>query len=551
MRHSSSFIKMNVSFYLCILMMFHIHHLFAQDTSKKQTVEIISSYKPVYREMVKQNLPASPLPPSTDKINYQYNLPVWPLGLSFQPSTLKPLSMKPDSIPVIATHYLKLGYGNYFSPNMGAGVSFGVGKPLSVQLRADHFSQRSNMRVQQFSHTAAEANITAKGNRHEWNGSLSYQRQAYWLYADDSTLNAAKDDSLRKPYQTAGFQLGWRNLKEGNIPIFYHPSVRASLFYDGRSSEKNMDLRLPLVLKTGATISVLFQGNVDLTYFRPKDSATYSNHIYSIHTAFAIDKHNWKLQAGVMPVWDRQSFFVLPKITTELRLDDDKLYAYLGWEGSVQKNNYQYLVSINPWINQPLMQFNTRKQDLYLGVKGTAADLIQFKLQLGLLQYRDQLLFDNSRKLSVFEILQENRLQAIQTKGEIVYRKDEQLEAKASVELNRFYGQRTETAPWHMIPVQVNASVSWKPIQKLQLRSQLFAWRGALYRDSLTGVKKRLEPVFDLNAGADYQFLPGWTAWLQLSNLFNVDYQRWHRYPVFGFQIHGGIKLTFGPKFRL
>ena len=65
---------------------------FAQrDTSKRTTIDITSSYKPVLRNAVKINFAASQINADTSKNVGPYNVPAQNLFYSYQPITLKPL----------------------------------------------------------------------------------------------------------------------------------------------------------------------------------------------------------------------------------------------------------------------------------------------------------------------------------------------------------------------------------------------------------------------------------------------------------------------------
>src|SRR5665647_2411344 len=67
------------------------------DTTRRQTIEITSSYKPVLRNTVKINLYASPVVPDTSRPRMAYNIPPQNLFFSYQPISLKPLSLQPDT----------------------------------------------------------------------------------------------------------------------------------------------------------------------------------------------------------------------------------------------------------------------------------------------------------------------------------------------------------------------------------------------------------------------------------------------------------------------
>ena len=66
----------------------------AQDTTRRQTIEITSSYKPSLRNTVKINLYASPISPDTSRPRLAYNIPPENLFFTYQQVALRPLSLE-------------------------------------------------------------------------------------------------------------------------------------------------------------------------------------------------------------------------------------------------------------------------------------------------------------------------------------------------------------------------------------------------------------------------------------------------------------------------
>ncbi len=525
-------------------------NIVAQDTSAKQTVEIISAYKPVFRDAVKMNFSPQPLPPFVDQVKYNYKLPVQPLVLQLVPASLKAISLQQDSSSKLLNQdYVKIGYGNLRSPFADAGIHFGQGKLFSGLITASHFSQEGKRRVQRFRFTDLKAAYTAQGDKHVLDGSIGYRRQVNWLYANDSSLLLTKDDSLRKPYQTAEFIVNWRNKNAKETGLSYQPGLKASFFNDGRNTEKNILVQIPASFFFGSDYVVSLNGTMDFTFFDPENKSAYTNHLYTLKGALEVFKNNWQIKAGVMPLNTGNKFYLLPDFYGEYRISQEQLLVMAGWEGSVRKNNYEHLVNINPWINQPDSQFNTRVTDLYVGLKGRILNnSLSFKFQFGLQQLRDQPLFENSKMPSVFAIRKETQINSLQTKAELQYQIDDRLQFHGSAQVNNFFGQQTESAAWHLIPVQLKAGITWKPVSRLVLNADCIGWRGGVYKRNMDGDKGRLPSVLDLNTGAEFRVNKRIFTWIQFSNLLNADYQRWYQYPVFGFQVHGGIKLTFDAK---
>jgi hypothetical protein len=69
----------------------------AQDTTRRQTIQITSSYKPSLRNSVKINLYATPISPDTSTPRLAYYIPPQNLFYGYQPIALKPLSLQADT----------------------------------------------------------------------------------------------------------------------------------------------------------------------------------------------------------------------------------------------------------------------------------------------------------------------------------------------------------------------------------------------------------------------------------------------------------------------
>src|SRR5215831_21399236 len=99
------------------------------DTSKKRTVQVTSTFKPVLHQTAKINMNATPPAEDTSKPKLQYNLPDQNLLFDYQPGNLKPLAMNIDTGGRWDNNsYIKLGFGSQRTPYLQTGISFGDGK---------------------------------------------------------------------------------------------------------------------------------------------------------------------------------------------------------------------------------------------------------------------------------------------------------------------------------------------------------------------------------------------------------------------------------------
>src|SRR5580692_4637608 len=110
----------------------------AQDSTKRKSIDITSSFKPVLREAVKINFNAAPPAVDTTHPRLTYNIPSQYMFLSYQPGELKAVALQRDTLPSWENYnYIKLGIGNVIFPLANLGFSFGDGKSTFVNVFAN------------------------------------------------------------------------------------------------------------------------------------------------------------------------------------------------------------------------------------------------------------------------------------------------------------------------------------------------------------------------------------------------------------------------------
>ena len=115
-----------------------------KDTTKQQTIDITSSYKPVIRNSPKVNFSATYLTADTNKNVATYTIPPLNLFYKYQPVTLKPLALNKDSVLELGSkNFIKIGYGNLSSPFASAKLSIGDGIKSLVNLSSFNLSLHS------------------------------------------------------------------------------------------------------------------------------------------------------------------------------------------------------------------------------------------------------------------------------------------------------------------------------------------------------------------------------------------------------------------------
>ncbi|MBN9297584.1 MAG: hypothetical protein J0I41_11260 [Filimonas sp.] len=521
------------------------------DTMKQKTVVITSSFKPSLRNAAKVNFSAaSPLPDSVLP-TLQYNVPSQNLVFAYEPTTLKPVALSIDSlVPWENSNYIKAGFGNYSTPFLQAGFSFGDGKQTIINANVNHISSKGKLPFQEYSKTGAEViGIFNPNDNIEVNGKVYFDNNSQYQYGFlPDTLKYNKDD-IRQRFTTFGIKAGLRNKQENSFGISYAPSINFSAFNDNRNGkETNLVVDAPLSKSFMKIFAFNLGVTADITSYK-SDSAkggTINNNLFYVSPAVQYKTPNLKIVAGFTPAWDNSSFNMLPNFTLESKIKDEKFIFMAGWKGYYNKTTYQYLAGINPWLQHPTDLLNTKMNEFYAGFKGSAGSHFTYNAKVSYLKYNNQPLFVNDTITGKsFQIVNEPDMKAIRLHGEIGYTEQEKFSLLAGATLTQFSDLQVNEKAWGMLPLEVNGSLRWQLLKDLMIKGDVFFWDGAQYRNKVLQSQK-LSAAMDMNAGVEFTVLPQLNVWVQFNNLFNNRYQRWNQYEVLGFNVLGGVVYSFG-----
>ncbi|MBS1621461.1 MAG: hypothetical protein JSS80_07500 [Bacteroidetes bacterium] len=542
-----------ISFTLTLFMTMGIAVL-AQDSTKKRSVNITSTFKPVLREAAKINFNANPPSADTSKPKLKYDIPDLNLLFGYQPGSLKPLALQIDSGGQWDnSNYIKAGFGSLKTPYIQAGFSFGDGKTAGLNIYAKHVSSDGARDFQKFSTTHVKLDGFFQTQKNiEWNASLETKQDGTYKYGYEPQSLSFPRDSLKQSFQTYTGTLGMHNINTTAFGLSYSPLLSISVLTDHlKNSESNTILDLPLRKTIGKEFEVNFGLNFDLTRLSPKGKSAINNTMYSISPSLTYKKSNLNLQVGIRPSWDNKMFKMFPNIMGEVGTDDSRFTFQAGWTGYIRKTTYQYLASQNPWLWLPSSFKNTWVEERYAGFKGSVGDHFTYSAKVGFNKLNNLPLFINDTTPGFggksFVVVNEPRINVLTFGGELGYAFQEKFSLISSLKFNQYTGLKLSKAAWGLLPVEFNTSLRLEAIKDLWFKTDLFAWSGPKYMKQ-DGSAGELNGAFDLNAGLEFRITKYLNLWTQFNNIFNKQYQRWNQYPVYGFNFTGGVIFSFNQK---
>jgi hypothetical protein len=516
------------------------------DTTKPTTVVVTSSFKPVLRPAAKINFSAATPAADTAKPRLFYTIPSQNLFFTYQPTPLQPLALSIDtSFRWQNQNYVKAGYGNYTTPYLRLGLSFGDGQKSIMNFHARHVSSKGQLAYQKFSYTnLLGIGIFNSNNKNEWTAKVYADLMNQYLYGYQPDSLKLNKDSLMQNFNSFGGRLGLRNKNENAI-INYDPSVGIEIFNDNKSgNESTLLFDLPVSKNFGQIFGLSVGLHGAITALKLPNQKI-DNNLYWLDPAFQFKTPNFKVNAGFTPSWDNSIFNLLPNFSAEAKLRDERFVIQAGWIGYYNRNTYKNLATYNPFIAQPQFSSNTKTVEQYAGFKGSAGNHFTYNARISYLKYSNAALFANDTiDGKTFVVLNEPSIKDVRIHGEVGYTVQEKFSFLAGVTFNQYSNLSVYEKAYGLLPMEFTGSLRWHILKDLSFTSDVYFWDGAQY---LSGGKSfKQKAAVDVNAGLELGITPKLSGWLQFNNIFNNQYQRWNNYKVLGFNVLGGIVYSFG-----
>jgi hypothetical protein len=524
-----------------------------RDTLKKtSTIDINSAYKPVLRNAVKINFSATHLNADTTLPNLTYNIPPQNLFYPYQPIPLKPLALEQDTNLYLGSrNFVKVGYGNLATPYVNAGFSFGDGRFFLANVYADYISSKGKLLYQDYSrlHVKAAGSYFLPAN--EVYAGIDIKMRDHFLYGYDTALYKYSKADVRQQFRDMAARVGIRNTKTGEYGINYNPSLEVSNFTNvNKLTETSFILTAPVEKQFGEVFTFKLEGRADITAYNTKgllpNNVKINNNIFQVSPALVFSTPRFSIHGGLTPTWDNGKFVWLPNVFAEAQIAENIFSFQAGWVGRYIKNTYRNLSEINPYLQTFTIQLNTKETEYYGGIKATLGKHFNFNAKAGYVTYNNLPFFinDTATDGKAFVISNETSVKNFKIHGDVSYISKEKFTVSAGITYNGYVGMKSNAKAWNTIPMEFTSSLRWWAFKQVLLKADFYAFSGSFYLDK-GNVAKAFKPGSDLSAGAEFRISKMFSAWLDVNNILNNKYQRWHNYEVYGLNLVGGVRVNF------
>jgi len=524
-----------------------------RDTTKTQSINITSSYKPVLRNAVKINFSGTQLEADTNRSVRGYNIPSQNLFYAYQPISLKPLALQQDSnLYLGGRNFVKAGFGSYTTPFVSAGLSFGDGKTSLVNVYGHYTGSKGDIRNQDFTELAVKATGSYFTPKNEIYASADVSRKDFYFYGYDHFLYDPKKEDIRQQFQEFNVSAGIRNTVANDYGINYNPQVRVGFFTNtDRLTETTFGFTLPVEKKFGEKILAKLELQGDFTGYSTRNQVSnrsFNNDVLQLSPSIVYSVPRFTINAGIIPVWDNGQFRYLPNIYAEGQLQEKVFLIQAGWVGRIVKNTFGNLSKINPYLAILNNQANTRETELYGGIKASIGKHFTFSAKAGLVTYSNFPIFINDYSVGAdgrqFVVRHEPSMNNFRIHGDLSFISQDKFTATAGLNLNGYTGMDVNDKAWNTIPMEFTGALRWWAFKRVMLKGDFYMFGGGKYLDKGNS-SMSFKGGSDLSAGAEFKINRQFSAFLDVNNIFGNKYERWHQYEVYGLNVLGGIIIHF------
>ena len=92
--------------------------------------------------------------------------------------------------------------------------------------------------------------------------------------------------------------------------------------------------------------------------------------------------------------------------------------------------------------------------------------------------------------------------------------------------------------------MEFTSSLRWWAFKQVLVKADFYAFGKQRYLVK-GNANSIMDPGSDFSAGAEFKINKTFSAWMDVNNIFNTKYQRWHNYEVYGLNLMGGVRVNF------
>lgn len=563
-----------------------------QDTTKlKKEVEVVKAYQPTIQEFQKINdipqIKTEPAEPPT----FDYSIFSKPVFTTFDPTPVAAAKMVGEPKAELGNGLLNLGMGNYETPYGELFFNARPDKKSSFGLHFKHLSSSGDVKLLNEDVVKAPESLNLGDlflerymRKSTLTARLGFDRHAvtYYGYASDLLSDEEKQQMIPWYGQKQYFAKGTASIRlKSEVPLSsgMNYDVKAQYHYfaskTGQTEHefiasgnfaKKFDKMLGLldasfsVYRADSIISRLTStyGKVTQQLLRANPSVKWAADVASLQIGLNA--------TAVLESKTDAKFYLSPKVNAEWSPVPEVLTLFATADGYVKQNTYSAVAAENPYVNPYHDLANTNYQYVLSGgfkgkftpktnyVASATYSVVKDQHFYEIRSFHDQTTTPLSTILNNTFYWTYDDVNILKLSGEVLHSVSDEFSIHL---LGNYYSYKLKTIekPWNMPNFEATLSGIYKPNEKFKFTADIFlvGKRTALINDysstfslaSPVAQEISMDPIIDLNFGAEYYFSKNLNFFCKLNNLGFQRYEQWLGYTTKNFNWLAGISYKF------
>ena len=553
----------------------------------RQEVEVSKNYQPTILDVDKINDIPKIKSEQTEPPTFDYSIFSKPVYGTFDLTPVAAAKIVGEPKPEMENGLLKVGLGNYLTTygelfynaqpdkNSNFGMHFKhLASSLNVKLLND-----DKVKAPQAEHVA-EIFGQKFFKRSTLSGSLAFNRKAfnYYGYAGDFLFESEKEQMIpyfrdKQHFSQGIVDLRLKSGKTYGANINYDLGFNYHYLISKTEQKEHQTVFSADLSKQFDNITGLLDAS--LTSYRAegimnritKEIGPKKQILLRLNPSVMWTTDNALLQAGLNTTMvfdddvDAQLFFY-PKVKAEWTPVENILTLFAGIDGYLQHNTYSAIAAENPYVD-PFHDVQNAKYASILsgGLKGKLTSKTNYVTQVAYSSIKNQhFYYTESANLTnpngtprflnnTFSVMYDD-LKVLKLSAEVLHSVSDNFSLRLA---GNYYSYELETLEkaWQMPDLDLVFSGIYKATDQLNFNTDIFfigqrtALIGQYQFSSLLPIQVIMDPIIDLNVGAEYQFTEKLNFFVKLNNFGFQKYEQWLGYTSQGFSFMGGMSYSF------
>lgn len=519
----------------------------AQNNGQDSTladVTINTKYKPDVGESVKIDIQPTLEEPKIKAPKYSYVFP----QIAYKPksvySPIDPVFIKPESAVDLFDNYVEIGGGNYLTSYLDASIHNTQDKYYTYGLQVKHHAASASNNPNQglFSQNRVKAyGLREKGNN--FYGEIDYARNVVHYYGYKNEPASPKElVDINQIYNDINAKALWAVKKKR---VQNELDFGFNLFDKLGENESTIQVLNTTKLKVNKGHALLDLGT---TFTQLTENADYTRLFIDILPHYQFDHKKYSFDLGVNINYiaeidsSRTELLPAPYIKVETYLVPDKLRAYAGVLGNLQKNTLRSISYENLFLGNNLQYSNPYALQLFFGMNGRFKQTVEYGIKIQPEIVQNQYFFvSDTNSLRNFTTVEDN-MNKFTFSGELKFDVNQNIDIGFRGNFYT-YSMDTELEAWHMPTYDAALFATIRLAEKIYINGGYFATSTRKARDLANNVRT-LAAINDINLGAEYRYKKNISGFIKINNLLNQRYEIWNNYQAQGLNVLAGITFS-------